>query len=103
MQTLDEVEQQYHIDRNTALVAHHFRRAADSEWVLRVDVEDTALRLYGTRAFHAAHVEQLGKPCSICAITKFKGSITSTKWPSHSDPKQPRQIKALKKRSHKRR
>lgn len=46
----------------------------NSLWVLRIDVEDMALRLYGTRAFHAAHVDQLGKPCSICAFTRFSPS-----------------------------
>lgn len=43
----------------------------NSPWVLRIDVEAMAYRLYGTRAFHAAHVDQLGKPCSICAFTRF--------------------------------
>jgi hypothetical protein len=46
---------------------------------LRIDVEALALQLYGTRAFHDAHEEQFGKPCSICAITKFTPSLRSTK------------------------
>jgi hypothetical protein len=48
-------------------------------WFLRTDIEALALQLYGTRAFHDAHEEQFGKPCSICAITKFSPSHRSTK------------------------
>ena len=47
----------------------------NSPWVLRIDVEAMAFRLYGTRAFHAAHVDQLGKPCSICAFTRFSPAV----------------------------
>lgn len=50
----------------------------NSPWVLRIDVEAMALQLYGTRAFHAAHVDQLGKPCSICAITRFTPDFSAS-------------------------
>lgn len=70
--TVDEVERQYHISAPTILSCPSIRGPGpNSPWVLRIDVEAMALQLYGTRAFHAAHVDQLGKPCSICAITRF--------------------------------
>ncbi|KAF1930953.1 uncharacterized protein M421DRAFT_47022, partial [Didymella exigua CBS 183.55] len=70
--TVDEVERQYHISMPTMASSPSIRGPGPaSPWVLRVDVEAMAFRLYGTRAFHAAHVDQLGKPCSICAITRF--------------------------------
>jgi hypothetical protein len=68
-QTLEEVDRQYHISPATILASPRVSVAGD--WVLRIDVESLALRLYGTRAFHNAHIEQFGKPCSICAITRF--------------------------------
>lgn len=70
-QTVDEVERQYHISQATTLSSPRIRGRPGSVWVLRIDVESVALQLYGTRAFHDAHVEQLGKPCYICAITRF--------------------------------
>jgi hypothetical protein len=50
----------------------------NSPWVLRIDVEAMAFRLYGTRAFHADHVDQLGKPCSICAFTRFSPAFEAS-------------------------
>jgi hypothetical protein len=72
-QTVDEVERQYHISIPTITSSPLIRGPGPgSPWVLRVDVEAMAFRLYGTRAFHAAHVDQFGKPCSICAFTRFE-------------------------------
>ncbi|KAF1911826.1 hypothetical protein BDU57DRAFT_87486 [Ampelomyces quisqualis] len=68
---LDEIERQYHISPGTILASPSVRGNRNSVWFLRIDVEALALQLYGTRAFHDAHPEQFGKPCSICAITKF--------------------------------
>lgn len=78
-QTVDEVERQYHISIPTITSLPHIRGPGPgSPWVLRVDVEAMAFRLYGTRAFHAAHVDQFGKPCSICAITRFEPHFSSS-------------------------
>jgi hypothetical protein len=65
------VQQQYHISSATVLASPNIRGNRGSHWVLRVDVEVLAWQLYRTRAFHNAHKEQFGKPCSICAITRF--------------------------------
>ncbi|KAF1831514.1 hypothetical protein BDW02DRAFT_571973 [Decorospora gaudefroyi] len=70
--TVDEVQAQYHLSPATVLASHHIRRGAGSRWLLRVDVEALAWQLYRTRAFHNAHKEQFGKPCSLCAITTFR-------------------------------
>ena len=71
-QTVDEVERQYHISAPTVMSSPLIRTAGpNSPWVLRIDVEAMAFSLYNTRAFHAAHVDQFGKPCTICAITRF--------------------------------
>ncbi|KAJ4380656.1 hypothetical protein N0V86_004017 [Didymella sp. IMI 355093] len=77
--TVDEVERQYHIPISTTASSPFIRGPGQgSPWVLRVDVEAYAFRLYGTRAFHAAHVDQLGKPCSICAFTRFEPHYSAT-------------------------
>jgi hypothetical protein len=78
-QALDEIERQYHISPNTVLSCPTIRGERNSVWFLRIDIETLALQLYGTRAFHDAHHEQFGKPCSICAITKFTPSLRSTR------------------------
>ncbi|KAI4641697.1 hypothetical protein J4E93_007795 [Alternaria ventricosa] len=70
--TVDEVQMQYHISAATVLASRHIRGNPGSVWVLRVDVEALALQLYRTREFHNARKEQFGKPCSICAITRFR-------------------------------
>jgi hypothetical protein len=62
---------QYHLSPNTILASPYIRSRPGSVWVLRVDVEALAWQLYQTRAFHYAHVKQMGKPCSLCAITRF--------------------------------
>ncbi|KAJ4367270.1 hypothetical protein N0V83_006851 [Neocucurbitaria cava] len=81
--------------------SHLIRTKPGSVWVLRIDVESLALRLYGTRAFHNAHVQQMGKPCSICAITRFLPSQTRlTK--SKSGQKTTRPLASLKKKVTKR-
>ncbi|KAF2131522.1 hypothetical protein P153DRAFT_365104 [Dothidotthia symphoricarpi CBS 119687] len=77
--TVDEVEHQYHISQATTLASPYIRGSPGSIWVLRIDVENLALQLYGTRAFHSAHVEQFGKPCSICAITRFTSEFRVSK------------------------
>ncbi|CAE7010188.1 hypothetical protein PTTW11_01971 [Pyrenophora teres f. teres] len=69
--TIDEVSRQYHVSSDTILNSKHIRGNASALWVLRIDVEALALQLYRTRAFHEARQEQFGKPCSICAITRF--------------------------------
>jgi hypothetical protein len=66
-QEVDEVERQYHIPSEAVTASPLIR--GNSMWVLRTDVEALAFQLYGTRAFHAAHPEQLGKPCSMCTST----------------------------------
>ncbi|KAF9696056.1 hypothetical protein EKO04_006236 [Ascochyta lentis] len=77
--TVDEVERQYHLSIPTVLNSPVIRGPGpNSAWVLRIDVEAMALRLYGTRAFHAAHADQLGKPCSICAITRFTPAFAAS-------------------------
>ena len=77
-QTVDEVERQYHIPTLTILNSPQIRGGrSGSPWVLRIDVEAMALDLYGTRAFHSAHLEQFGKPCSICAITRFTPPVSA--------------------------
>ncbi|KAJ4986879.1 hypothetical protein SVAN01_07557, partial [Stagonosporopsis vannaccii] len=77
--TVDEVERQYHISIPTIAASPRIRGPGpNSPWVLRIDVEAMALQLYGTRAFHAAHADQLGKPCSICAITRFPPAFSAT-------------------------
>lgn len=70
-QSLDEIVGQYHISAETVRTCRSIRRIPNSPWFLRIDVEALALQLYGTRAFHSAHQEQFGKPCAICAITRF--------------------------------
>ncbi|KAF3053079.1 hypothetical protein E8E11_003178 [Didymella keratinophila] len=78
--TVDEVERQYHISIPTISSSPQIRGPGPgSPWVLRVDVEAMAFRLYGTRAFHAAHVDQFGKPCSICAITRFEPQFSAAR------------------------
>ncbi|KAH6259400.1 hypothetical protein HBI40_090050 [Parastagonospora nodorum] len=77
--SLDENERQYHLSRATVLASPFIRGTQHSFWFLRVDVEAVALQLYGTRAFHEAHQEQFGRPCSICAITKFTPSQRGTR------------------------
>ncbi|KAH6614835.1 hypothetical protein C7974DRAFT_343496 [Boeremia exigua] len=77
--TVDEVERQYHISIPTLLTSPAIRGPGpNSPWVLRVDVEAMAFALYGTRAFHAAHVDQFAKPCSICAITRFSPQFAAS-------------------------
>ena len=63
---------QYHISTATVLSSRDIRGNHGSVWVLRVDVEELALQLYRTREFHNARKEQFGKPCSLCAITRFR-------------------------------
>ncbi|KAG9186625.1 hypothetical protein G6011_09733 [Alternaria panax] len=70
--TVDEVQMQYHISAATVLSSRNVRGNMDSVWILRVDVEELALQLYRTREFHSARKEQLGKPCNLCAITRFR-------------------------------
>lgn len=69
--TVDEVQRQYHLSPATVYASHRIRGNLNSPWILRVDVEALALQLYHTREFHDAHPEQFGRPCSMCAITRF--------------------------------
>ncbi|OAL50294.1 hypothetical protein IQ07DRAFT_509850 [Pyrenochaeta sp. DS3sAY3a] len=77
--TVDEVHRQYHILPSTILSSPSIRGTPGSPWVLRIDVEALALSLYGTRAFHSARLEQFGKPCAICAITRFAHTSAESK------------------------
>jgi hypothetical protein len=49
LQTINEVEEQFHLSR-LDLWAHQVR--AGQNFVLRIDVEALALRLYGSKMFH---------------------------------------------------
>ncbi|KAF2032580.1 hypothetical protein EK21DRAFT_60673 [Setomelanomma holmii] len=69
--SVDEVVKQYHISEATVRSSPALRSIPNAVWVLRIDVEALALQLYGTRAFHDVRGEQPGKPCTICAITRF--------------------------------
>ncbi|KAF2832846.1 hypothetical protein CC86DRAFT_461333 [Ophiobolus disseminans] len=82
--SLEEIELQYHISKTTIVNSPTIRGNRDTVWFLRTDVEALALQLYGTRAFHAAHPKQFGKPCSICAITRFKPEFRDNKSRSNS-------------------
>ncbi|KAI8936243.1 hypothetical protein NX059_006667 [Plenodomus lindquistii] len=75
--TIEEVSSQYHISPSTITSSPLIR--GSPSWVLRIDVEALALQLYRTRAFHNAHKEQFGKPCSLCAITRFLPDISVAK------------------------
>ncbi|KAH9865820.1 hypothetical protein J1614_009407 [Plenodomus biglobosus] len=75
--TIEEVSSQYHISPSTISSSPLIRGIPG--WVLRIDVEALALQLYRTRAFHNAHKEQFGKPCSLCAITRFLPDISVAK------------------------
>ncbi|KAH7095812.1 hypothetical protein FB567DRAFT_40641 [Paraphoma chrysanthemicola] len=93
-QVLDirEVEDQYHLSTATVRSSPVIRGNPNTVWVLRVDVEALAYQLYGTRAFHHAHPEQQGRPCTICAITKFapEGRVTGPR----NNQKQSRRLRA---------
>lgn len=71
-QEIVEIVKQYHISAQTVIESPVIRGRRGTVWYLRTDVEALAVQLYGTRAFHAAHAHQVGKPCTICAITRFK-------------------------------
>ncbi|KAF1841189.1 uncharacterized protein K460DRAFT_371203 [Cucurbitaria berberidis CBS 394.84] len=98
--TVDEVERQYHISAAAIRASPHIRSKPGSVWVLRIDVESLALQLYGTRAFHSAHVEQMGKPCSICAITRFLPTQNQLSKPKPSQKVRP--LASLKRKAIKR-
>ncbi|KAJ4296410.1 hypothetical protein N0V90_006455 [Kalmusia sp. IMI 367209] len=67
--TFEEVRHQYHIMNPAILAAHNVRGAGHKwDWVLRVDVETLALKLYGTRAFHDTTSLGLYTPCKICKL-----------------------------------
>jgi hypothetical protein len=62
----DEVISQYHIIDSSILAANNVRSTGPRyEWILRIDVEALAFRLYGTRAFHDTQSRGLDIPCSI--------------------------------------
>ncbi|KAF2856273.1 hypothetical protein T440DRAFT_503909 [Plenodomus tracheiphilus IPT5] len=75
--TIEEISTQYHISPTTISSSPSIRGIPG--WVLRIDVEALALQLYRTRAFHNAHKEQFGKPCSLCAITRFLPDVAVAK------------------------
>ncbi|KAL5113753.1 hypothetical protein ACEQ8H_008365 [Pleosporales sp. CAS-2024a] len=92
--SLDEIEHQYHIPPALIRASPYVRMPMvlpdqETVWALRTDVEAMALQLYGTRAFHEAHPEQLGKPCSICAITRFTRNQQGTKHKASDDRHRP--------------
>lgn len=73
--SLEEVQYQYHIMDPDLLAAHNVRGSSlRYDWVLRIDVEALALKLYGTRAFHDTRSDRFSKPCSIpnCAFSEEK-------------------------------
>ncbi|KAH9870317.1 hypothetical protein IAQ61_005791 [Plenodomus lingam] len=76
-QTIEEVSSQYHISP-AAISSSPYIRGIPG-WLLRIDVEALALQLYRTRAFHNAHKEQFGKPCSLCGITRFLPELSVAK------------------------
>ncbi|KAL6703268.1 hypothetical protein ACN47E_010056 [Coniothyrium glycines] len=96
---IEEVRSQFHISPATVAASPHIR--GGPSWVLRTDVEALALQLYRTRAFHSAHIEQLGKPCSLCAITCFLPDNHIMK-PRTTSKAAVRLIANIKKRSSKR-
>jgi hypothetical protein len=64
--SLDEVKLQYRIIDSNILAANRVRSTGPRyEWILRIDVEALAFRLYGTRAFHDTQSRGLDIPCSI--------------------------------------
>ncbi|CBX92854.1 hypothetical protein LEMA_P055600.1 [Plenodomus lingam JN3] len=75
--TIEEVSSQYHISP-AAISSSPYIRGIPG-WLLRIDVEALALQLYRTRAFHNAHKEQFGKPCSLCGITRFLPELSVAK------------------------
>ncbi|KAH7397115.1 hypothetical protein BKA66DRAFT_408330 [Pyrenochaeta sp. MPI-SDFR-AT-0127] len=99
--TIDEVECQYHISRTTVIASPYIRGDPGFFWVLRIDVEALALQLYGTRAFHTARLEQMGKPCSICAFTRFSPADSRVTKPK-STQKPLRRLASQRKKSSKR-
>lgn len=95
---ISEVQSQYHISSSTVTNSPHIR--GGPLWMLRTDVEALALQLYRSRAFHSARVEQLGKPCSLCAITRFYQNCSGK--PKSTSKAIVRLIASPKKRSSKR-
>ena len=84
---LEEVQHQYHITDPGLLAAHGVRGSSPRyDWILRIDVEALALKLYRTRAFHDTRSEGFGKPCSIpnCAFSEEKRRFASPPCPSES-------------------
>ena len=79
--SLHEVKHQYHIMDPAILTAHKVRATSlRYEWILRIDVEALALKLYGTRAFHDVRSEGLDVPCSIPKC-QLSGDCFSTSSP----------------------
>ncbi|KAF2691057.1 hypothetical protein K458DRAFT_438768 [Lentithecium fluviatile CBS 122367] len=58
--TLQEIERLYHIQDSSVLSANMIRGFPNYEWVLRVDVEALALKLYKTRTFHSILPYEIG-------------------------------------------
>ncbi|KAF2637087.1 hypothetical protein P280DRAFT_472606 [Massarina eburnea CBS 473.64] len=63
---LEEVHKIYHLYDPSVLRANNVRGSAQYEWILRIDVEALALKVYGTRAFHHARRHEEARPCDIC-------------------------------------
>lgn len=63
--SLYEVQHQYHIIDPAVLTRNGVSGTPNHEWILRIDVEALALRLYGTRAFHDTLSQGLEVDCSI--------------------------------------
>ncbi|KAF2869681.1 hypothetical protein BDV95DRAFT_497216 [Massariosphaeria phaeospora] len=69
---LNEVEHQYHFSPED-LAAHNVRGTDGYEWALRIDVEDLALMIYHTRAFHSLRSRK--GPCPTCTCAGIDASL----------------------------
>ncbi|KAF1956236.1 hypothetical protein CC80DRAFT_516468 [Byssothecium circinans] len=65
--TFEELQQIYHLDDPSLLSVNKIRGSPNYEWILRIDVEALALKLYGTRSFHHSRLPgEKARPCDIC-------------------------------------
>ncbi|KAL5440788.1 hypothetical protein PMIN06_009560 [Paraphaeosphaeria minitans] len=95
--SLHEVQHQYHIIDPAVLTRSGVRSTSlRYEWILRVDVEALALRLYGTRAFHDTLSQGLEVHCSIpnCGLAPNLLTLSNPppprRFPGHVSPASPR-------------
>ncbi|KAF2448029.1 hypothetical protein P171DRAFT_429613 [Karstenula rhodostoma CBS 690.94] len=95
--SLHEVQHQYHIIDPAILTKYGVRGTGPRyEWILRIDVEALALRLYGTRAFHDTLSLGLDVDCSIpnCGLAANLLSLSHAppvrRFPEHVPHESPR-------------